>query len=167
MTGWKPQFAAALLALTIAGPAAAIEDQPDPPMLTAVKLELTTQILGGETKVVPNGSVLPYIVSSSCYGWRLSFTPIEDDVQLEERLTLPGPAVRWGEETNSTIAEDRRSATTPINADTYGGTAENSWCVSPGDPRGRYRFVVRHGKRVLGMVSFTLGAETKPAPAVP
>ena len=162
MTKWKPRAAAALLALGLAAPAAAIEEAPPPPLLTAVKLELTATLGDGETKVVPNGAVLPYVVQTSCYGWRLKFTPVEGEVQLEEKLVLPAPPASWSDEMNSTVAADRLSARTPVTANANAGNASNSWCVAPGDPRGSYRFVVRHGNRVLGVLNFTVGAPPKP-----
>jgi hypothetical protein len=162
MTGWQPQAAALLLALSLAAPVAAIEEAPPPPLLTGVKLELTATLGDGETKVVPNGAVLPYVVGTSCYGWRVKFTPVEDDVQLEEKLILPSAPATWAEDMNSTVAADRRSARTPITANAYGGNAANTWCVAPGDPRGSYRFVVRHGRRVLGTLNFTVGTPPKP-----
>lgn len=162
MTGWKPKGAALLLALSLAAPAAAIEEAPPPPLLTAVKLELTATLGDSETKVVPNGAVLPYVVETSCYGWRLKFTPVDAEVQLEERLILPSAPATWAEDMNSTVAADRLSARTPISANTYAGNAENTWCVAPGDPRGPYRFVVRHGTRVLGTLSFTIGLPPQP-----
>lgn len=151
-----------LLVLSMAAPVAAIEEAPPPPLLTSVKLELTATLGDGEAKVVPNGAVMPYVVATSCYGWRLKFTPVDDEVMLEERLILPAAPASWAEDMNSTVAADRLSARTPITANAYGGSANNTWCVAPGDPRGTYRFVVRHGGRVLGTLNFTVGAPPKP-----
>lgn len=151
-----------LLALGATTPVAAIEEQPAPPLLTAVKLELTGQLGEGEVKVLPDGANIPYIVGTSCVGWRLRFTPVSGSVQLEEQMILPAPAVTWPDETNTTIAADGLSARTPIVADASAGVAANSWCVAPGDPRGRHRFVVRHGRRVLGVLTFTVGVPPTP-----
>lgn len=146
-----------MLALGVVTPATAIEEAPPPPLLTSVKLELTATLGDGEAKVMPDGAVLPYVVGTSCYGWKLKFTPVDGEVQLEEQMVLPRPPASWGDDANATVAADRLSARTPITADSSSGTASNTWCVAPGDPRGAHRIVVRHGRRVLGVLRFTLG----------
>ena len=153
----KARAVALVFALNITAPVTAIEEAPPPPILTSVKLELTATLGDGEAKVMPDGAVLPYVVGTSCYGWKVKFTPVDSDVLLEEKLVLPRPPASWGDDTNATVAADRLSARTPITANNYAGTAANTWCVAPGDPRGAYRIVVRHGSRVLGVVRFTLG----------
>jgi len=103
------------------------------------------------------GAAIPYRPGASCYGWRLTFDPVDAQVTLNELLLLPEPAQSWGSSGGRTsVADDLMSSSTQWIVSGQRGKAEKSWCVLDGDPLGTYKFVVSDKDGELGRVDFRL-----------
>jgi hypothetical protein len=89
------------------------------------------------TRVVP-------LVPGQMYGWAIRVGADRPLVRVREELILPAPAPQWGTLGNPaiTVAPDRGSAVTEMDAAVIGGVVSNAWIVAEGDPAGRYRFRV-------------------------
>ena len=112
--------------------------------------------IGEPLREEPAGAAIPYRPGTSCYGWRLTFDPVDAQVTLNELLLLPEPAQSWGGSGRSVIADDLMSSSTQWIVSGQRGKAEKSWCVLQGDPVGTYKFVVSDKDGELGRVDFRL-----------
>ena len=110
---------------------------------------------GSNVHEVVAGSTIPYKVSN-CYGWRLTFDPVDAQISIDELLLLPDDAKEWGVQSGSVVADDRMSSRTKIIVSGQKGIAERSWCIVPGDPAGQYKFVITHRQAKVGELPFLL-----------
>jgi hypothetical protein len=114
-----------------------------------------------EVRDVPNGGVVRY-APDTCYAWQITFRPTTGKLKFVEELILPAPAKQWG--TNKAkVRADRSSALTDVVVDGQSGEAGNTWCVAAGDPEGKYRFIVRYNKKIIGDGRFILTSFAPPA----
>jgi len=142
---------AVVLALTMASPGGAEAD------LGNTRFEAFAVDLKRSTpRLIRDGDRVIHRVGSSCYMWRLSFSPTEQPVELRETLTLPGRAPSWGANPSTTVAPNMSSAETMVSADGRTGHASNQWCIAAGDPQGLYRFDVHSADKLVGSVKFYL-----------
>lgn len=121
---------------------------------TTLKL-YSFQADGSNVQELVAGSTIPY-KATSCYGWRLTFDPIDAQIPIDELLLLPDQANEWSVETGAIVADDKTSAQTRFVVSGQKGIAEKSWCVAPGDPVGQYKFVITYQQMKVGELPFRL-----------
>ncbi len=109
---------------------------------------------GQEVRDVPNGGVVRY-TPDTCYAWQITFRPTTGEFKFVEELILPGPAKQWGTG-KARVRADRSSALTDVVVDGQSGATGNTWCVASSDPEGKYRFIVRYKKKIIGDGRFIL-----------
>jgi hypothetical protein len=120
----------------------------------------------GSNGVIPlnQGAWLPYVVQQTCIGWTYRFGSASGQSvpeALDERLILPAATPNWGDNPDTIVAPDRKSALTRVPV--AGRQASNEWCSAEGDPSGQYRIEVRRGGKLLGQRSFMVEKVTRRA----
>ena len=110
---------------------------------------------GGEQRLYPWRQI-PNAVGTTCYGWRLRWTPFDGQMTVEERLLLPAAAPNWGADGDVSVAADRASSIKRVTVPGNSIYAANSWCVAQGDPPGRYRLELWHAGRKIARRTFVV-----------
>lgn len=108
----------------------------------------------GDDKFLPATSVSASS-NHNCYGWRINTAPKNRIYGLEEELVLPGvPGQMPGVGPESEVFENGRRIVTPFVVSVESGRISRSWCLTPGDPLGTYRFIIRQNGEELASLAF-------------
>lgn len=120
--------------------------------------DFTISVPTGSGEPIVESTTLVPLLAGTCYDWHLRLGKVKGNVDVTELYVLPAAPQTWGISEGSTIAvsDDKLSATSSLSLTPDDGWIGSGWCVSEGDPEGRYQFIIKAGERVLHTFDFEL-----------
>ncbi len=125
---------------------------------SVIDRDFTISVPNGQGDPIIESTTLVPLLDGTCFHWHLRFGKTKGPIEVVELYSLPSAPKIWGlgENSQTVLSKDRRSATTPRSLVPDQGWIGHGWCVTEGDPEGDYSFEIRRGDELLGRFDFEL-----------
>lgn len=123
---------------------------------TVLETDFTIAVPDGSGGEVVESTTLAPLLTDTCFAWHIKLGKIKGAVDITEIYTLPEAPETWGlgDDSSTTISDDRKVATTTYSLTPQDGWITEDWCVGDGDPAGAYSFEIKAGEKLLHRFDF-------------